>query len=172
MRPVPDGERLVKLRQLGVSDAVVRLASGKLKLSVFPLLRTPWKVYRGIEWPRRGPLFVPMWESETVVTAAREKDRGIEFFAFSVESPSSRWRLAGSEQGLLAALFDQPLNDCYDEPEESKKRRANLTVAARTLGFRHLAALDAVYAEKYPKGGEAVPHAVKRFVRSLDETSA
>jgi hypothetical protein len=40
--------------------------------------------------------------------AVREKGGRTEFFAFSVEGPSSRWRLAGGEQGLLANLF----NDC------------------------------------------------------------
>ena len=130
MRPVPKKDRVAELRRLGVSEPVVRLATGAVKLGVFPLLRTPSKVYRGIDWPERGLMFAPLWEESETVTAVREKGGRTEFFAFSVEAPSSRWRLAGTEQGLLATLFNDPINECYDEPEEAAGLRANLEAAA------------------------------------------
>jgi hypothetical protein len=97
----------------------------------------------------------------------REKGGRTEFFAFSVEDLSSRWHLAGSEQGLLATLFNDPMNECYDEPEKAIRLRAKLEAAATAVGFRHLADLDAVYAANYPKPGEALERAYKRFLRSL-----
>jgi hypothetical protein len=168
MRPVPKSDRVAKLRRLGVSDAVIRLATGAVKVSLFPLLRTPYKVYRGIDWPARGLVFAPLWEEGDVVTAARERGGGTEFFAFSVEDPLARWRLAGSEQGLLATLFNDPVNECYDEPEGVASLRAKLAAAAEAVGFRHLADLDAVYAANYPRPGEALERAYRRFLRGLD----
>jgi hypothetical protein len=163
-------ERSAELRRLGVSTPVVRLATGAIKLKVFPALYPPVIVYRGMDWPERGLLFVPLWEESERVTAAREKGGQVEFFAFLVANPSSRWRVAGSEQGLLATLFNSPMNECYDDPDEATVLRAKLAAAATILGFRYLAELDAVYAANYHKSFSALERACKRFVRSLEVT--
>ncbi|MCI0703732.1 MAG: hypothetical protein L0241_21955 [Planctomycetia bacterium] len=172
MRPVSEYDRVAELRRLGVSNPVIRLATGALKLDVFSLIRKPYKVYRGIEWSGKV-VFVPLWERDDVTTAVREKGDGLEFFAVSVEAPSSPWRLAGTEQGLLATLFHEPLNNCYDEPDEyDKDYRSELKAAAKSLGFRHLAELDAVFSANYSKPGEALERAYKRFIRALDAADA
>jgi hypothetical protein len=169
MQPVPEDERVAELRRMDLPKSIVGLATRAIRLPVFPSIRTPRKVYRGIKWSGRKAAFVPLWEVDDVVTAVRWKGTALEFFRL-LRRTSSRWSLGHSVQAFLATLFHDPLNEYYDEPEDyGKGYHARLKAAGKSLGFRHFAELDAVFADNHSRPGEALPRAYRRFLRALEK---
>jgi hypothetical protein len=169
MRVVDEENRLLELRRLGLSRPVLRLAAGEVRLEPFSSFRVPYKVYHGMTW-EDGPVFVPLWEDGDETTAVRRKGKGLEFFAFTVEAPTKPWPLARTEQGLLATLFRVPLNQWYDDPNESGARgHRALAAAARAIDFRFFPQADRVFREKFARGYEAVRRAYRKLVREIDQ---
>jgi hypothetical protein len=169
MRIVDEENRLLELRRLDLSRPVLRLAAGELRPEPFSSFRVPYKVYHGMTW-EDGPVFVPLWEDGDETIAVRRKGKGLEFFAFAVEAPTKPWALARTEQGFLATLFRVPLNQWYDDPNESGPRgHRALAAAARAIGFRFFPQADMVFREQYARGYEAVRRAYRKLARDIDQ---
>src|SRR4051794_2112896 len=132
--PVISGERrLTGLREMGVSEAVIRLSAGEVvhELFRFRCQTPPYFVYHGAE-PPDGPMFVPIWDCCDTATGAWERDGELEFLEFSIEEPGEYRVLARTEQGFLAALFVCLYEDRGDLNVDDFRE------PARLIGFRRL----------------------------------
>lgn len=119
-------DRLERLRAMGISESVLQLAGGPHPSDLF---------FFRCQEPRgeAPPGLVPLWECGDWITAARP---GPEFVGYSLEDPQSLWPFATSEQGLLADLFSDLVEDeDWDDEEESLRE---IREAAEAVGFRHL----------------------------------
>lgn len=131
MTVVAEALRVSMLQRLGVSEPLVRLATGECIHEVFRTfcLGPPLYAYRGARAPE-GPTWVPLWDRDSRVTGLRAHPEGLEFIEFSVEDPRAFDRIAGTEQGFWATRFDALYEN--DVPESV------LHDAARLVGFRYL----------------------------------
>lgn len=131
MPAIAENKRISELRRLGVSEAIIKLASGDCLHELFRhrCLGPPHYVYHGAGTPD-GPPMVPLWDSGDTVTAIWERGKGIEFIEFSIESHNEYTLIARTEQGFWTAQFD-----FFYECEASL---AELHEGASRVGFRFL----------------------------------
>ena len=135
MPVIPEEHRLVKLREMGLSDAVIRLSAGELVHEMFEFrCKTPFYVYHGANLPE-DPVFCPLWDCGDRVTGVWEPDGRPEYIQFSIEATGSYWAVAKTEQGLLAALFSTLYED------EDQLDLDGFREPARSIGFRYLPAV-------------------------------
>jgi hypothetical protein len=140
MATVPEYQRIVALRLLGVSEPLIRLASGECVHPTFrnSCLGPPYFVYHGAGVPD-GPPMVPLWDHGDTVVGVWGRPDGPEFVEFSIEADDEVWPLARTEQGFWATRFDF----LYEaEVSEAGLREAATAVGFRFLG-RHLRAREA-----------------------------
>jgi hypothetical protein len=164
MLPIEENIRIPEIERLGLSSPLVQLASGKSRTRLFAGCVEPYMVYHGIQWTG-DPIFVPLWERFDTVTAVQERDGKLEFFAFSVESPSSPWTLARSEQGLLATLFFGPLNEWYEDTDEFRQQ---IEEEAAGFGFQYVRQADSILEAHASRGYDEKEAAYARFVQEID----
>jgi len=128
---VPENQRLQTLRQLGLSEPLIRQALGdKLHpLFWFRCQGPPWKSYHGAVCPP-GPPLAPLWDCCDTVTGVWERDGRLEFIEFGIEWNGDHAVLAYTEQGLWATIFWHLYEDS-DDPELEDFPRA-----AQIVGFR------------------------------------
>jgi hypothetical protein len=133
MAAVAEDRRIAELRHLGVSEPLVRLASGDCVHPTFrhSCLGPPYYVYHMAGTPS-GPPLVPLWDCNDTVLGVWERDNGPEFIEFSIESEDEDeyTLLARTEQGFWATQFDLYYES--DIPDEE------LREAAAAVGFRFL----------------------------------
>src|SRR5262249_10690551 len=134
----PQEGRLDELRRLGISEPLVRLASGDLIHPVFDprFIGPPDYVYRRPEELAPvpdGPPLVPLWSFAGGVQGVWEVNDGLEFVDFSIEVPDRAKIVARTEQGFLAWMFMTLHEDLFDEEDEFE----TLPDAAAVVGFRH-----------------------------------
>ncbi|WP_431508941.1 hypothetical protein [Variovorax sp. DAIF25] len=140
MAVVAQDQRMAALRELGVSEAMQRLASGDCLQEAFRgcCLGPPFYVYHGAAVPE-GPALVPLWDRDSRVAAVWRQHDGLAFIEFSIEDPGAFEVLARTEQGFWASRFDF-LYECDLTIE-------TLRQAADSVGFRfldrHLASREA-----------------------------
>lgn len=116
--------REAALKQAGLSEPVVDLAMGRHPHDLF--------FFRCQEPPDlEGAL--PLWQCEGWVTAFH----GGEFVGMDPKDPEARQVIARTEQGLLANLFSDLVED-EDWEEEEEEAMAALREAAEEVGFQHL----------------------------------
>jgi hypothetical protein len=127
---VPDGQRIAELRRLGMSESLVRLASGECIHEIFryTALGPPHYVYHLARTPD-GPLIGLLDCNDTVIGLWEQPD-GPEFIKFSVEAVNEFTKLARTEQGFWADQFD-----FFYECDVLIKE---LQEAAAVVGFRFL----------------------------------
>jgi hypothetical protein len=131
MAVIAQAQRMAELQRLGLSTPLMRLAAGECIHEAFraSCLGPAFYVYHGAHVPA-GPPLIPLWDSGDTVFGVWEKSDGLEFIAFSIETPDEFERVARTEQGFWATRFDF-LYEC-DLPDEA------LQHAADTVGFRFL----------------------------------
>lgn len=143
MAVVPENQRLEELRRLGLSEPLIRLASG---VCIHPMFRNgclgpPYFVYHGADTPE-GPSLVALWDCNDTVVGVWERPDGLEFIDFSIEACDECRPIARTEQGFWAAQFDF-LYECEIPDQELRE-------AAATVGFRFL---DQLVASKEAAAG-------------------
>jgi hypothetical protein len=140
MPVIPEDQRLTGLREIGVSEAVIRLSAGEVihELFGFRCRTPPFFVYHGAN-PPDGPMFAPLWDCCDIATGVWEREGQLEFLEFSIEEADEYRVLAHTEQGLLASLFVSLYED-RDDLELDDFREP-----ARLVGFRHLEEVVAAY---------------------------
>lgn len=133
MTVVPEDQRIAELRRLGVSEALVRLASGDRVHETFrnSCLGPPHHPYH-LAPPPPGPPFVPLWDNQDGVVGVWERSDGLEFIEYDIEAedPDEYTPLAHTEQGFWVTQFDF-FNQCDVPPTELRE-------AADAVGFRYL----------------------------------
>ncbi len=89
----------------------------------------------------RPASFLPLWECGETVVGCRRAESGTEFVTWYADAPGEPEPLAVSELGLWFWLFSYLIEDqdCEDEPAA----RQVLAEAARAVGFRRFAEIDA-----------------------------
>ncbi len=122
------------LRDLGVSEAMMRLASGEAVHELFwpTYLAPPGLSYHGAV-PPSGPMtvgrtFVPLWDQSDLVVGLWATADGLEFLEVDIESPDEPEVIARVEQGFWVSRFDALYEG--DAPIE------DLRAAAAAVGFR------------------------------------
>src|SRR5262245_26447411 len=132
MPVVAEGERVAVLRQLGLSEPLIRLSCGEVLHEQFNdcCLGPPWYVYHGsVQTPTEPPLVV-LWEWCEQVTGVWQRNGGLEFIRYEFGWPELFEVLARTEQGFWARQFDF-LYECDTSLEE-------LRAAASVVGYRFL----------------------------------
>lgn len=163
MPVVPDERRIEELRRLGISDPVIRQSASE---EVHPIFSTrckpPFYSYHGAVCPA-GPPLVPLWDSGDTVTAVWQPDDRLEFIEFRIECRGEYQVLARTEQGLLANLFVNLLEDEDDVGPEQRETAATL------IGFRFLPEVIAAYQAADHKTTEAHEAFRRRLMNSIDQ---
>jgi hypothetical protein len=131
--------RLDKLRQLGLSEDMLRLAVGDPPHQLFDFeCVEPYEILP--EHGGRPPdpdRFIPLWQdSSGLVIGCWEKAGRVEFIRFSLEWPDEYDVVAYSEQGLLARIFADIVQ--YVDWNDEAATVELLREAAKTVGFAHL----------------------------------
>lgn len=139
-------EHELRLRALDLSDAVVDLATKDHAEDMFFFRCQGTPPAEELRWPEGGS-GQPLWQCEGWVTAVREREGRREFLAFDADDPELWQVIAYGEQGLLANLFSDLIED-EDWEEEEEEALAGLRAAAEAVGFRHLDELLA-FAEQH-----------------------
>jgi hypothetical protein len=137
---------LAELRSLGLSPALLRLASDDLPHPEFEFRCGP--VYRFFSLAPadyRPANFVPLWECDSTVVGCRRGAAGPEFLTWQTDEVGEPELLASSESGLLFWLFSYLIED-QDWDDEPAAREA-LTGAAVAVGFAGLAEVEAFQQE-------------------------
>jgi len=133
MPVVPAEQRLDALRQLGLSEALIRQSAGEQLHTVlwYRCLGPPYFVYHGADIPD-GPLLIPLWDCCDSVTGVWLPGGRLQFIEFSIERPTEFRVLAKSEQGLWATVFV----DLYED--NGAVQRLDLVEPADIVGFQFL----------------------------------
>lgn len=136
MAVIAENQRIAALQQLGVSEPLIRLASGECVHQTFrySCLGPPYYAYHGAGVPD-GPPFIPLWDHDDTVVGVWERADGPEFVAFSIEADGVVCPLARTEHGFWATQFDFLYES--EVPDEE------LQEAAAAVGFRFLGRLVA-----------------------------
>ena len=144
MPVVAEHERKELLRRFGISDRVVEQSTDSSRHTLLDYrCKTPWYPYNGAGCPEGLPV-VPIWECGDIITAVRGYPDGLEFIRYGIEWPDECERIAVTEQGMLAHLFVDLIED-NDEFQVD-----DFMDVADSIGFRFLATVFARY--------NAVPH--------------
>jgi hypothetical protein len=162
--PVAAAEkRLDILRQIGLSAALVRLASGELlhPLFQFRCQSPPYFSYHGAGCPA-GPLLVPLWDCGDAVVSVWVRDSRPEFITFSIEDPDTYAVLAHTEQGLWATVFV----DLYEERDDLGPE--DFRGAADAAGFAFLDQIIAAYEVADVSTHEAHEAFVRNLIEEID----
>lgn len=125
-----------RLRALGLSEPVVGLATADHSEDMFFFRCQDTPPAEELHFPE-GRTGEPLWQCEGWVTAVRERDGRPEFVAFDADDPEVWQVIAYTEQGLLANLLSDLIED-EDWEEETEESLAGLRAAAETVGFHHL----------------------------------
>src|SRR5712672_2081256 len=130
MPVVPAERRIESLRQLQLSDPLIRQSTGEQlhPLLWYRCLGPPYFAYHGANIPE-GPLFLPLWDCCDDVTGVWLSSGGLEFIEFSIERPAEFRVLATTEQGLWATVFVNLYED-HDTLQQSE-----FVKVAETVGF-------------------------------------
>jgi hypothetical protein len=154
---VAEGNRLDTLRQLGLSDALVRLSAGERlhPLFEFRCQGPPFYSYHDAGCPE-GPPVAPLWDCGDSVTGVWVRNGRLEFIEFGIEGHGEYTVLAHTEQGLWATVFA----DVYEDEDELGPE--DLRDAARAAGFRFLDRLVDSYGSGY-----STLEARRSFLRGL-----
>lgn len=104
---IEESRRTPALSQLGLSPALLQMASGQYPHPALASCSsgTPYYLYHGAEAPA-GPQVLPLWDIGDQVIAVRAQASGLEYICFSIEAPDDVERLATTEQGFWATQFD------------------------------------------------------------------
>lgn len=134
MPVISELERLPTLEHLGLSPQLLTIANGeRVPEALQQTCQIIHKVYSDgdeylDEYGPAGFLSIPLWESDTVITAVREDLDGLTFFEYDLEDDHLKVsELARTEQGLWACLFVPLIEREFGE----------LAELALDLGFRH-----------------------------------
>jgi len=137
-------ERKQRLKALGLPESILRLATEPHNDDMFFFRCGEVQDPQALSFPE-GRAAEPLWQFEWWVTAARSRDGQLEYLGFDATDPAVWQVLATSEQGLLANLFSDLVEDeDWDEEEEEALR--GLREAAEQVGFTHLEELLAFQA--------------------------
>ncbi|WP_157754024.1 hypothetical protein [Lysobacter capsici] len=128
---IEESRRLPALSQLGVSPALLQMASGQLPHPALVSCSSgaPYYLYHGAEAPD-GPQVLPLWDIGDQVIAIRAQASGLEYICFSIEAPDEVEQLATTEQGFWATQFDF----MYELDMEIE----TLHAVAQAVGYRFL----------------------------------
>jgi hypothetical protein len=133
MAAVPENRRIAELRRLGVSEPLVRLASGDCVHRMFrhSCLGPPYYFYH-MAGTRAGPPLAPLWDCNDTALGVWERADGPEFIEFSIEAEDEDeyTPLARTEQGFWATQFDFYYGG--EIPDEEVRE------AAAAVGFQFL----------------------------------
>ena len=140
MPAVAEEQRIPELRRLGMSEPLIRLASGDCVHEMFrhSCLGPPYYVYNMAGTPN-GPPLIALWDCNDTVVGVWERPDGPEFIDFSIEADDEYRPLARTEQGFWVTQFDF-FYECLTPMEEL--REAAAAVGYRFLD-RHLTAREA-----------------------------
>ena len=129
-------ERERKLKELGLPEPVIRLALDDHSEDMF--------FFRCQEPPPAGDLRFPeglpaeaLWQCEGWVTAARKREGRLEYLGLDAADPEAWQVIAYTEEGLLANVFSDLIED-EDWEGEEEEALAGLRDAAEAAGFQHL----------------------------------
>lgn len=162
---VSKGDRLNVLRDLNLSEPVLKLASGQCIHTAFEYCcESLYEIYHGGEGPT-GLTIAPLWQHGDSVTAVDLTTQGqVRFLEFSIEGPDEYWVLATTEQGMLGQLFISLLERAY-EPDELEEVRQ----AAQVVGFKHLDLLQTIYEGSC--SDKQYEERVRKTIAAIDEMS-
>jgi hypothetical protein len=104
---IAEPQRLPALSKLGLSPALLQMASGQLPHPALGSCTSglPYYLYRGTAAPA-GPQVIPLWDLGDQVIAVRTKPGGLEYIRLSIEASDDVEQLATTEQGFWATQFD------------------------------------------------------------------
>lgn len=162
-------DRIDEMRRLGLSEPLVRLASGEV---LHPAISTcyvgpPAYVCGGWDDEGRyypdGPTFVPFWSFADCVQGVWEVAGQLTFLDLHVEDPDNPAVLARTEQGFLAWMFTQLYEANWDDPEGL----AQLREAAAVIGYRHFAEWAEAF-DRHSEGYDSYVRMSKGFVAHVD----
>ncbi|QWF15101.1 hypothetical protein [Lysobacter capsici] len=104
---IEESQRIPALSQLGVSPALLQMASGQLPHPALASCTSgpPYYLYHGAVAPA-GPPVLALWDIGDQVIAIRVRTSGREYICFSIEAPDEVEPLATTEQGFWATQFD------------------------------------------------------------------
>jgi hypothetical protein len=164
MAVIPESQRVTALRQLGISEPIIRLSCGEHIHNLFSISceGPPWYVYHNAE-VAKGPLFIPLWEFAESVTGRWACDGRLVFIEFDVEAPDNYWVMARSEQGFIASLL------LWQYQNRDDLEWADLIGPSEAIGFRHLTELVPAYGQKTITGYDDFKTFHQDFVAQLDE---
>lgn len=128
---IEESRRIPALSQLGLSPALLQMASGQFPHPELASCSSgpPYYLYRGALAPA-GPQVLPLWDIGDQVIAVRAHASGLEYICFSIEAPDEVERLATTEQGFWATQFDF----MYELDMEIE----TLHAVAQAVGYRFL----------------------------------
>jgi hypothetical protein len=164
MSVVPEDHRIKELQRLGLSESLIRLSEGLIPDEIFEYrCKTPFYVYQGLRLPE-GEVIVPLWDCGDVVTAVRGPlaDK-LEFIRFGIEYVDEFQIIARTEQGMLAHLFVEFVEDNDEWPPREFDDAANL------VGFRYMSTLVAEYDSSDHSTPERHGEFVCRLVSAIDK---
>jgi hypothetical protein len=139
-------DRLAEIRSLGLSLAVLRLASGDLPHLEFEFRCGPvHRLFSLVPAEYRPADFVPLWECGSTVVGCRRGAAGPEFLTWQTDEVGEPEPLASSEAGLLFWLFSYLIED--QDWDDEPAARAALAEAAEAIGFTQLAEVEAFQQE-------------------------
>jgi hypothetical protein len=164
MPVVPEENRIKELQRLGLSESLILLSEGKILDEMFEYrCKTPFYVYHGSRLPE-GELIVPLWDCGDVVTALRGPSADeLEFIRFGIEHVDEFQVIARTEQGLLAHLFVELLEDNDEWTPREFDESANL------VGFRYMSTLVTEYNSSDHSTSERHGEFVRRLVSAIDK---
>lgn len=144
-----------ELKDLNVPEAIIRLSTDKHDEDAFFFRCEPPVQLPAERCPQGKPAFV-LWQCQDWVTAVRAprdteaqapdracadnpapSSKPLEYIAFSSQNPEAWQVIAYSEQGVLANLFSDLIED-EDWEFEAEEAEKALTEAAEICGFRYL----------------------------------
>ena len=134
-----------KLRDLGLSEPVTWLATGDHGEDMFFFRCGEPQDPASLRFPEGLPAEA-LWQCDTWVTAVRRREGRLEYLGFDSTDPEAWQVVALTDQGLMANLFSDLVED-EDWEEEEEEALAGLREAAEKVGFEHLDALLAFQTE-------------------------
>lgn len=128
---IEESNRMAALGQLGLSPALLQMASGQFPHPALASCSSgsAYYLYHGASAPD-GPQVLALWDIGDQVIAVRTRANGLEYICFSIEAPDEVEPLAMTEQGFWATQFDF----MYELDMEIE----TLHAIADTVGYRFL----------------------------------
>ncbi len=136
-----DDLRIDELRQLGLSEPVIRMAMGEVVHDALWWICLPLSPVVAEPPTPSGSHFVPLWSFAGGITGAMVRDDGKEFADYAIDCLQEGFEfVAHTEQGLLAYLLSHLVHDQLVDVSEAVGFRfpAELRVHSDIQGLRSL----------------------------------